>query len=278
MRRRTIGNTCSCDIPWEGVGCTELDGPSGVPGSRRDRRSWARRPVALRLRCACCQAGHVTMWAVVPLKSPEVAKSRLNGALGTAGRRELFFSMARQVIGALLDTPPLEYVAVVTASAEVAGFAQALGASVIWEEREAGTATACRAAVAAASGRTDSLLMLSGDLPLASAAALEPLVCLQTARHGSRSLRIGGGSAPTRCCAHRPMSSRSASGPTASNGTWRHAAPRSRSRSSNRTPCRWTSTTRRTCASCRRRLLAGAAPASRELSEVLAAGGQVLAQ
>jgi 2-phospho-L-lactate/phosphoenolpyruvate guanylyltransferase len=124
----------------------------------------------------CWQIGYVIMWAVVPLKSPDVAKSRLSGALDAAGRRALFFGMARQVLGALLDTPSLEYVAVVTASAEVAGFAQSLGASVIWEEREAGTAAACRAAVAAASGRTDSLLMLSGDLPLASAAALEPLV------------------------------------------------------------------------------------------------------
>jgi 2-phospho-L-lactate guanylyltransferase len=118
------------------------------------------------------------MWAVVPLKSPEAAKSRLNGALDTARRRELFFGMARQVIRTLLDTPRLERVAVVTASAEVAGFAQSLGASVIREEREAGTAAACRAAVAAAAGRTDSLLMISGDLPLVCPAALEPLVSL----------------------------------------------------------------------------------------------------
>jgi 2-phospho-L-lactate guanylyltransferase len=118
------------------------------------------------------------MWAVVPLKSPEVAKSRLNGTLDAGRRRELFFVMARQVIRTLLDTPRLEQVTVVTASAEVAGFAQSLGASVIREEREAGTAAACRAAVAAASGRTDSLLMMSGDLPLACAPALEPLVRL----------------------------------------------------------------------------------------------------
>ncbi len=118
------------------------------------------------------------MWAVVPLKSPEAAKSRLRGALDAGQRRELFFGMARQVLGALLDAPRIGRVAVVTASPEVAGFAEALGAWVIREEREAGTAAACRTAVAAACGRTDSLLMMSGDLPLACASAIAPLLGL----------------------------------------------------------------------------------------------------
>ena len=118
------------------------------------------------------------MWAVVPLKSPAAAKSRLSEALPAAQRRELFFVMARQVIGALLEAPCIGRVAVVTASGEVAAFAESLGAWVIREEREAGTAAACRAAVASAAGRTDSLLMMSGDLPLASAGAIEPLTRL----------------------------------------------------------------------------------------------------
>jgi 2-phospho-L-lactate guanylyltransferase len=118
------------------------------------------------------------MWAVVPLKSPDAAKSRLHGVLAPAQRRALFFAMARRVIRALLESPSLQQVAVVTASAEVAAFARALGASVLQESHEAGTAAACRAAVAAAAGRTDSLLMVSGDLPLACSSALEPLISL----------------------------------------------------------------------------------------------------
>jgi 2-phospho-L-lactate guanylyltransferase len=118
------------------------------------------------------------MWAVVPLKSPEAAKSRLHGVLAPAQRRALFFAMARRVIRGLLESPSLQQVAVVTASAEVAAFARTLGASVLQESHEAGTAAACRAAVAAAAGRTDSLLMVSGDLPLACPAALEPLIRL----------------------------------------------------------------------------------------------------
>jgi len=118
------------------------------------------------------------MWAVVPLKSPAAAKSRLSETLSPFQRRELFFHMARQVIGSLRATPGIAGVAVITASAEVAQFAESLGASVIREEREAGTAAAYRAAVAAAAGRTPSLLMVSGDLPLANAAAIEPLTRL----------------------------------------------------------------------------------------------------
>ena len=118
------------------------------------------------------------MWAVVPLKSPAAAKTRLSEALSPVQRRELFFLMARQVIGSLLGAPGIARVAVITASDEVADFAESLGAWIIREEREAGTAAACRAAVAASAGRTPSLLMMSGDLPLASTAAIEPLTRL----------------------------------------------------------------------------------------------------
>src|SRR5262245_18273481 len=118
------------------------------------------------------------MWAVVPLKSPAAAKSRLSEALSPIQRRELFFLMARQVIGSLLAVPGIARVAVITPSAEVADFAASLGAWVIREEREAGTAAACSAAVSAAAGRTPSVLMMSGDLPLACAAAIEPLTRL----------------------------------------------------------------------------------------------------
>jgi 2-phospho-L-lactate guanylyltransferase len=116
------------------------------------------------------------MWAVVPLKSPAAAKSRLSEVLSAVRRRALFFAMARRVLGALLDAPGIVHVAVITASEEVADFAESAGAAVIREQREAGTAAACRAAVAAASGRTDSLLIMSGDLPLACTAAVEPLL------------------------------------------------------------------------------------------------------
>jgi 2-phospho-L-lactate guanylyltransferase len=123
-----------------------------------------------------------TIWAVVPLKSPDAAKSRLRAGLGADARRRLFFSMARQVLHALARTPGIGGVSVVTASPEVAAFAEREGAAVIWEERDAGTAEACRSAVTHFSASVDSLLMISGDIPLISsdavAALLETVVSL----------------------------------------------------------------------------------------------------
>ena len=86
--------------------------------------------------------------------------------------------MARQVIRALSNTPGVHGVAVVTASGEAARFAEQLGATVLREEREAGTAAACTAAVSALRVRTECILIASGDLPLVSVSALEALVCL----------------------------------------------------------------------------------------------------
>ena len=73
------------------------------------------------------------MWAVVPLKSPETAKSRLADALSGSQRRELFFSMARHVLQTLRASPGITQVAVVTSSNEVAHLAQEYGCRVMIE-------------------------------------------------------------------------------------------------------------------------------------------------
>ena len=117
-----------------------------------------------------------TIWAVVPLKSPDAAKSRLRAGLNADARRRLFFSMARQVLRTLARTPGIAGVSVVTASPEVGAFAEREGAAVIWEERDAGTAEACRSAVECLSTRVDSLLMISGDIPLISTESVAALL------------------------------------------------------------------------------------------------------
>jgi 2-phospho-L-lactate guanylyltransferase len=116
------------------------------------------------------------VWAVVPLKSPDAAKSRLQGALDGQARRRLFFAMARQVVRTLLRTPGIAGVAVVTASPEVAADVRREGAMVISQHHEPGTADACRSAVASLAGTADSLLMMSGDIPLICPAALVELL------------------------------------------------------------------------------------------------------
>jgi 2-phospho-L-lactate guanylyltransferase len=116
------------------------------------------------------------VWAVVPLKSPDAAKSRLQGALDGPARRRLFFAMARQVVRTLQCTPGIAGVAVVTASPEVAADVRREGAVVIPQHHEAGTADACRSAVACLAETADSLLMMSGDIPLICAAAVAELL------------------------------------------------------------------------------------------------------
>jgi 2-phospho-L-lactate/phosphoenolpyruvate guanylyltransferase len=122
------------------------------------------------------ERGNRTVWAIVPLKSPEAAKSRLAPALDASARRRLFFAMADRVVRTLTQTPGIAGVAVVTASPEVAALAQRRGALVIRQEADAGTAQACSSAVNILSGRAHSVLMVSGDIPLLSAQSLAELV------------------------------------------------------------------------------------------------------
>lgn len=117
------------------------------------------------------------MIAIVPLKSPERAKTRLAGMLGAAQRRQLLYLLAERVIRALQATRGIDAIVVVTASSEVAAFAAGLGAQTIMQSVETGTAGAFSTAVQALRAeQPDSLLMISGDLPLVSAAALQKLV------------------------------------------------------------------------------------------------------
>ena len=118
------------------------------------------------------------VWAVVPLKSPAAAKSRLRGALEAGARQRLVLAMARHVVRTLVHAPGIAGVAVVTAAPEVAAQVQRYGAMVIRQDRDQGTAPACRVAAEVLSGTADSLLMIPGDVPLIRAAAVSELVDL----------------------------------------------------------------------------------------------------
>ena len=119
----------------------------------------------------------MSVWAVIPLKSPESAKSRLSGALNAAQRLRLFYVLARRVVEAAMHTPGIAGVTVVTASDAVVAFAQNLGAQCLRLESDHGTAAACTRALHSLP-RDDSagVLFVAGDLPLISPSALIPLV------------------------------------------------------------------------------------------------------
>jgi 2-phospho-L-lactate/phosphoenolpyruvate guanylyltransferase len=121
----------------------------------------------------------MSVWAVVPLKSPESAKSRLSGVLSAPQRLRLFYTLAHRVVDAAMHTPGIAGVTVVTASEAVVAFAENLGAQCLRLENDLGTAAACsRALDALHVGRNASVLFVAGDLPLISPSALMPLVAL----------------------------------------------------------------------------------------------------
>lgn len=122
-------------------------------------------------------------WTVVPLKSPEQAKSRLKASLAPAHRRALFFSMARHVLHTVRESSQISGAIVVTSSEEVAEFAQRLDCRVLWQADDAGTSSAFEAGVARACAEAmGNLLMLPGDLPLLSSMAVKRFM-----RHGQGS-------------------------------------------------------------------------------------------
>jgi len=113
-------------------------------------------------------------WALVPLKSPERAKSRLAGVLSPDQRFRLFFALAERVIGSLRATPGIGNVAIVTASADIATFARSLHAVAFLQAIDAGMTTALEAGLAELHAFEPArVLMIPGDLPLISPAALQ---------------------------------------------------------------------------------------------------------
>ena len=121
------------------------------------------------------------IWAVVALKSPDTAKSRLRALLTDAERRDLYFHMAGKVITSLKQTAGIDKVLVVTSGNEVERIATQLGVDVIRQDEERGTAAAFAHAVKMltavdADEHPTSLLMVAGDLPLISPAALSSLI------------------------------------------------------------------------------------------------------
>jgi 2-phospho-L-lactate guanylyltransferase len=117
------------------------------------------------------------MWAVVPLKQPDRAKSRLAPVLDAIQRRTLLFAMARHVIRTLQSTEGIDRVAVVTSSLEVAEFTRGLDAQVLMQSDDFGSASAFTFALQQLKPlQHDRLLMITGDLPLLTVSALSEVI------------------------------------------------------------------------------------------------------
>jgi 2-phospho-L-lactate/phosphoenolpyruvate guanylyltransferase len=130
---------------------------------------------------------------VIPVRSFEGAKSRLGAVLDAEERRDLVERLLRRGIAASLATPGVAEVLVVSPDPEVLGVAAAAGARPVLQSSR-GLNPALQEARAAAP-RAVRLLVIPGDLPTVSPAALAgilaagdaagyPSVVLAPDRHG----------------------------------------------------------------------------------------------
>jgi 2-phospho-L-lactate guanylyltransferase len=116
-------------------------------------------------------------YAVIPVKSFDMAKSRLEGVLTLAERRELARGLMRTTVTALIDSACFDRVLVVSRDDEALAFATELGAEAMREEGPPGLNEALRGVrdYALTEGAT-LLLVLFSDLPNVTVAEIRMLV------------------------------------------------------------------------------------------------------
>jgi len=113
-------------------------------------------------------------WVVVLIKDFDSAKERLRPALGSKSRRALARRNAQLAVNAAAAG---EHVLAVAGSEEVAEMAAAWGASVLLEPREEGQNMAAERGIARVrAAGADAVLLLSSDLPLVTADAVQRLL------------------------------------------------------------------------------------------------------
>jgi len=106
------------------------------------------------------------IWAVVPVKPFDDAKSRLARELDKRQRRELARVMMRHSVGTLRASAPIEHVLVVSSDPEALAFASDLGAEPLREMGGDLNLALDEARGHAAENGASALLVLASDLPL----------------------------------------------------------------------------------------------------------------
>ncbi|MGH2621500.1 MAG: 2-phospho-L-lactate guanylyltransferase [Anaerolineales bacterium] len=119
----------------------------------------------------------MTLWAIVPVKPFQQAKSRLAGVLSDAERVELSRTMLSQTLERICEVRQITRVVVVSADRQVLDLATAAGAVPLLEPDPPNLNRALRLAAetARASGAT-ALLVVPADLPGLSAADLRTII------------------------------------------------------------------------------------------------------
>jgi 2-phospho-L-lactate guanylyltransferase len=119
----------------------------------------------------------VTIWAIVPVKPLQRAKSRLAQVLSPDERQRLSRSMLIHTLEVLAAAPAVERTLVVSRDTEVLSIARDLGARTVTEERSSHLNRALARATAVARGcNIAGVLILPADLPRLTVDAVEAIV------------------------------------------------------------------------------------------------------
>lgn len=115
------------------------------------------------------------IWAAVPLKPVELAKTRLSELLSPWQRRRLVLAMLQDVLSTLLAAP-VDRVLLVTRDPNAAAQARRLGADTLYDAAGDLNGALTLAAAAAAGAGAAGLLVVPGDLPLLRAEDIAQLI------------------------------------------------------------------------------------------------------
>lgn len=116
------------------------------------------------------------IWAIVPSKTLEQAKTRLASMLEPEERRALSLAMLRDVLTALLEARTIDRVAVITRDNMVACAAYTMGASVLLDGGRGHNAALEEAIAHSQSKGASAVLIVSADLPLLRSATIEQIM------------------------------------------------------------------------------------------------------
>jgi 2-phospho-L-lactate guanylyltransferase len=117
------------------------------------------------------------VWALVPIKAFDNAKTRLAEALSARQRHDFARAMAAKVIGELRQEQDLAGVAVVTGDRDVAAYSRLLGAQVIRENYPGSLTQAVAGGVSRLFGDgAAAVLVIAADIPLIRADHIGALI------------------------------------------------------------------------------------------------------
>lgn len=119
----------------------------------------------------------MTPFALIPVKPPAAAKSRLRGVLADGARIELAWRLFDHVLGVAIQTVGAARTLVISRDSDVLDYATGRGAGTMAEQADRGLNAALALGRSEAVRRgADAVLILPGDLPLLAAADIDAMI------------------------------------------------------------------------------------------------------